>query len=147
MFSLFTGRKINHSVLLQFTFFQTLAECTKEMDATTWNTYHIISDRSRSVCYGVRQQQFQRQTRFAVNQLAATASDQLNVMQNLRVSSDDLWLVINDKPSLLVRENYQAKCLTYMCIITVVMYKAKSYRLFHAFWIHILWTVAVVHHW
>ncbi|XP_022099977.1 protein brambleberry-like isoform X3 [Acanthaster planci] len=74
----------------------TLAECTRDMDATTWNTYHIISDRSRSVCYGVRQQQFQRQTRFAVNQLAATASDQLNIMEHLREGQTELQSVTTD---------------------------------------------------
>ncbi|XP_038062240.1 protein brambleberry-like isoform X2 [Patiria miniata] len=74
----------------------TLAECTRGMDATTWNTYHIISDRSRSVCYGVRQQQFQRQTRYAVNQLAATAADQLNVMENLMDGQDALQSVASD---------------------------------------------------
>ncbi|XP_033642065.1 protein brambleberry-like [Asterias rubens] len=74
----------------------TLAECTRGMDATTWNTYHIISDRSRSVCYGVRQQQFQRQTRFAVNQLAATASNQLNIMENLQEGQDALQNVATD---------------------------------------------------
>ena len=64
---------------------QTVAECTSGMDPNTWNAYHIVSNRARSVCYAVRQQQFQRQTQFAVNQLALSAEGQLHLMEDLRV--------------------------------------------------------------
>ncbi|KAJ8036538.1 Protein brambleberry [Holothuria leucospilota] len=62
----------------------TVAECTKPMDPDTWNAYLIVSNRARSVCYSVRQQQFQRQTQFAVSQLASSAEDQLYLMEHLR---------------------------------------------------------------
>lgn len=53
------------------------------MDANTWNAYHIISNRARSVCYATRQQQFRRQTEFAVNQLSSSMHEQLAAVQDI----------------------------------------------------------------
>lgn len=53
------------------------------MDAHTWNTYHIVSNRARSVCYATRQQQFRRQTEMAVNKLSAATIEQLQAMEDL----------------------------------------------------------------
>nr|XP_054768988.1 protein brambleberry-like isoform X1 [Lytechinus pictus] len=74
----------------------TVAECTKSMDPNTWNAYHIVSNRARSVCYSVRQQQFQRQTRLAVNQLAMSAEGQLHLMQDLKTGQEDLNAMATD---------------------------------------------------
>ncbi|XP_030842745.1 protein brambleberry isoform X2 [Strongylocentrotus purpuratus] len=74
----------------------TVAECTKNMDPNTWNAYHIVSNRARSVCYAVRQQQFQRQTQFAVNQLASSAEGQLHLMQDLKNGQEDLNSMATD---------------------------------------------------
>uniref|UniRef100_A0A6P8I3R8 Protein brambleberry-like n=1 Tax=Actinia tenebrosa TaxID=6105 RepID=A0A6P8I3R8_ACTTE len=46
-----------------------LAQCTSGMDVATWNSYHIISNRARSVCYATRQQQFRLKTEYTVNKL------------------------------------------------------------------------------
>ena len=56
------------------------------MDANTWNSYHIISNRARSICYATRQQQFRLKTEFTVNQLASQAENQMELMNSLQVS-------------------------------------------------------------
>ncbi|EDO45150.1 predicted protein, partial [Nematostella vectensis] len=68
----------------------TLAECTADMDLTTWNSYHIISNRARSICYATRQQQFRLKTEFTVNQLASQAVEQLRLMENLKSDQSKL---------------------------------------------------------
>lgn len=55
------------------------------MDANTWNSYHIISNRARSICYATRQQQFRMKTEFTVNQLAHQAENHMELMDNLQV--------------------------------------------------------------
>ena len=61
------------------------------MDANTWNSYHIISNRARSICYATRQQQFRMKTEFTVNQLANQAENQMNLMNNLQVRQPFIW--------------------------------------------------------
>jgi hypothetical protein len=53
------------------------------MDATTWNAYHIISNRARSVCYSIQQQRFRKQTEVAVNKLSESTLRQLEAVQEL----------------------------------------------------------------
>lgn len=65
--------------------FQTLKECTQSMDTDTWNAYHIISNRARSVCYATRQQLFRRRAELTVNSLISTATSQLETMKDLKV--------------------------------------------------------------
>lgn len=55
------------------------------MDAMTWNSYHIISNRARSICYATRQQQFRLKTEYTVNQLANQAENQMHLMDHLQV--------------------------------------------------------------
>ena len=55
------------------------------MDAVTWNTYQIVSNRARAMCYATQQLQFRRLTEKSVNQLAAATADQLKAMQELKV--------------------------------------------------------------
>ncbi|XP_072031530.1 protein brambleberry-like [Amphiura filiformis] len=74
----------------------TVAECTKPMDPNTWNSYHIISNRARSVCYSVRQQQFQRQTQIAVNHLASSTEEQVHFMQYMQESQAELNNLASD---------------------------------------------------
>ena len=63
------------------------------MDANTWNSYHIISNRARSICYATRQQQFRLKTEFTVNKLANQAENQMHLMNHLQVS---LFETVND---------------------------------------------------
>ncbi|XP_048405195.1 protein brambleberry [Stegostoma tigrinum] len=68
----------------------TLAECTEAMDPDTWNAYHIISNRARSVCYATRQQDFKKRTEMTVNSLVASASSQLEAMKILKDGQKEL---------------------------------------------------------
>lgn len=69
--------------------YQTLAECTADMDPDTWNAYHIVSNRARAVCYSTRQMQFKRRTEHTVNTLVSAAVNQLEAMRLLKVGSDE----------------------------------------------------------
>ncbi|XP_072244748.1 protein brambleberry [Leuresthes tenuis] len=62
----------------------TIKECTEDMDSDTWNAYHIVSNRARSVCYATRQQLFRRRAEHTVNALISTATSQLNTMKDLK---------------------------------------------------------------
>ncbi|KAM3619918.1 uncharacterized protein V6R79_015834 [Siganus canaliculatus] len=62
----------------------TLKQCTADMDSDTWNAYHIISNRARSVCYATRQQLFRRRAERTVNSLISTATSQLDAMKDLK---------------------------------------------------------------
>ncbi|XP_061738917.1 protein brambleberry isoform X2 [Nerophis ophidion] len=61
-----------------------IKECTANMDASTWNAYHIVSNRARSVCYAIRQQLFRRRAEHTVNTLISTAANQLSAMEDLK---------------------------------------------------------------
>ncbi|XP_017284602.1 protein brambleberry [Kryptolebias marmoratus] len=62
----------------------TIKECTADMDPDTWNAYHIVSNRARSVCYATRQQLFRRRAELTVNALISTATSQLGAMKELK---------------------------------------------------------------
>ncbi|KAK5869459.1 hypothetical protein PBY51_024173 [Eleginops maclovinus] len=62
----------------------TIKECTEGMDSDTWNAYHIVSNRARSVCYSTRQQLFRRRAEHTVNALISTATSQLDAMKDLK---------------------------------------------------------------
>ncbi|XP_026201587.1 protein brambleberry [Anabas testudineus] len=62
----------------------TIKECTAGMDSDTWNAYHIVSNRARSVCYATRQQLFRRRAEHTVNTLISTATSQLDAMKDLK---------------------------------------------------------------
>ncbi|KAM9358582.1 protein brambleberry [Symphorus nematophorus] len=61
-----------------------IKECTADMDSDTWNAYHIVSNRARSVCYATRQQLFRRRAEHTVNTLISTATSQLDAMKDLK---------------------------------------------------------------
>lgn len=62
----------------------TIKECTAQMDPDTWNAYHIVSNRARSVCYATRQMLFRRRAEHIVNALVSTATSQLEAMKDLK---------------------------------------------------------------
>uniref|UniRef100_A0A8C5DVR7 Protein brambleberry-like n=1 Tax=Gouania willdenowi TaxID=441366 RepID=A0A8C5DVR7_GOUWI len=62
----------------------TIRDCTSDMDPDTWNSYHIVSNRARSVCYATRQQLFRRRAEHTVNALISTATSQLDAMNDLK---------------------------------------------------------------
>lgn len=55
------------------------------MDPTTWNSYQIVSNRARAMCYAAQQTQFRKMTELTVNQLVAQAGNQLATMKDLQV--------------------------------------------------------------
>lgn len=60
------------------------------MDSDTWNAYHIVSNRARSVCYATRQQLFRRRAEHTVNTLISTATSQLDAMKDLKAGQLEL---------------------------------------------------------
>ncbi|CAJ1061187.1 protein brambleberry [Xyrichtys novacula] len=68
----------------------TIKECTADMDSDTWNAYHIVSNRARSVCYATRQQLFRRRAEHTVNALISTATSQLDAMKDLKEGQKEL---------------------------------------------------------
>ncbi|XP_051231926.1 protein brambleberry isoform X2 [Dicentrarchus labrax] len=68
----------------------TIKECTADMDSDTWNAYHIVSNRARSVCYATRQQLFRRRAEHTVNTLISTATSQLDAMKDLKEGQQEL---------------------------------------------------------
>ncbi|XP_072007129.1 protein brambleberry-like isoform X4 [Engystomops pustulosus] len=90
----------------------TLAECTSPMDPDTWNAYHIVSNRARSVCYATRQLHFRRRTELTVNTLVSTAMNQLEAMKMLRdgqeelkeLTSESLHKVLSSQSALLSQQ-------------------------------------------
>lgn len=64
----------------------TLRDCTRGMDQHTWNSYHLISNRARAVCYSTRQQQFYAKTEMTVNRLIWSSEQQVHAMSQLEES-------------------------------------------------------------
>lgn len=62
------------------------------MDSDTWNAYHIVSNRARSVCYAMRQQLFRRRAEHTVNALISTATSQLDAMKDLKVGRSSVLI-------------------------------------------------------
>ena len=56
------------------------------MDSDTWNSYHIISNRARAICYNIRQTHFRMKTEQTVNQLASSTLNNINLLKQLSVS-------------------------------------------------------------
>ncbi|XP_078696101.1 protein brambleberry-like [Branchiostoma floridae x Branchiostoma belcheri] len=73
-----------------------LADCTAGMDSDTWNAYHIISNRARSVCYATRQQQFRRKTEQTVNKLVMTADQQVQAMESIKNGQAEIQTMAAD---------------------------------------------------
>lgn len=61
-----------------------IRECTSSMDPDTWNSYLLMSNRARAVCYSIRQAQFRGLTELTVNKLMDTAHEQISIMTRLK---------------------------------------------------------------
>lgn len=82
--------EVEHRPVFTCTLDMTLADCTKDMDAVTWNSYQIVGNRARAMCYATQQMQFRRLTEKSVNQLAAATTAQLQYMQELKIGQEHL---------------------------------------------------------
>ncbi|XP_005101161.1 protein brambleberry [Aplysia californica] len=67
-----------------------LADCTKSMDGTTWNSYQIVGNRARAMCYATQQVQFRRLTEQTVNRLLGATSEQVKSLNELKDGQDQL---------------------------------------------------------
>ncbi|XP_023245910.1 protein brambleberry-like isoform X2 [Copidosoma floridanum] len=68
----------------------TIKQCTSNMDADTWNAYHLMSNRARAVCYAARSHQFRALTELTVNKLMQSAHSQIEKLAHLKESQDRL---------------------------------------------------------
>ncbi|KAK9501046.1 hypothetical protein O3M35_002168 [Rhynocoris fuscipes] len=57
-----------------------LRDCTRDMDPETWNSYHVISNRARAVCYAVRQEQFRALAEMTINKLMTVSHEHIGKM-------------------------------------------------------------------
>lgn len=89
----------------------TLKDCTSGMDSIAWNTYHIMSNRARAVCYYVRNVQFRGLTEQTVNKLMHSAQLQIKKLQELSSDQHDLHDVT--KETLHVITNGTVTILSY----------------------------------
>jgi len=62
------------------------------MDANMWNTYHLMSNRARAVCYAARNTQFRALTELTVNKLMRSSHSQIEALTSLKVH---LYIYIN----------------------------------------------------
>ncbi|CAH1775950.1 unnamed protein product, partial [Owenia fusiformis] len=74
----------------------TIGECTKDMDPTMWNSYQIVSNRARAICYQTRQQQFRMNTELTVNKMLHASQSQLNAMNELNDGQEKLGALTSD---------------------------------------------------
>ncbi|CAL1531063.1 unnamed protein product [Lymnaea stagnalis] len=83
----------------------TLAECTQSMDGTTWNSYQIVGNRARAMCYATQQVQFRRLTEVTVNQLVSAASDQIKTLTDIKSGQEQLQSLTSET----VRKLYESQ--------------------------------------
>ncbi|KAK4880353.1 hypothetical protein RN001_008499 [Aquatica leii] len=67
-----------------------IKDCTVNMDPDTWNSYHLMSNRARAVCYSVRQSQFRGLTEYTINRLMTAARNQLFNLDKISKDQENL---------------------------------------------------------
>ncbi|BFZ23059.1 hypothetical protein BsWGS_26097 [Bradybaena similaris] len=82
-----------------------LADCTKSMDPITWNTYQIVGNRARAMCYASQQVQFRKLTEATVNKLASVTSEQIKTLSDLKVGQEQLHSLTSET----VRKLYESQ--------------------------------------
>ncbi|XP_065666977.1 protein brambleberry isoform X5 [Hydra vulgaris] len=73
-----------------------LLDCTKDMDADMWNSYHIISNRARAICHNMRQAEFRMKTEQTVNNMAAATLENVNILQSLASGQKKLQITTEE---------------------------------------------------
>lgn len=88
-----------------------IKDCTINMDADTWTSYHLISNRVRAVCYSIRQVQFRGLAEHTVNRLMDAAQDQLKTLlsisqqqQNLKNLADTTYDKMTEDHKILIQQ-------------------------------------------
>ncbi|GJQ69802.1 hypothetical protein Trydic_g22360 [Trypoxylus dichotomus] len=85
------GRRVYHC-----THEMAIKDCTKSMDPDTWNTYHLMANRVRAVCYTARQSQFIGLTESTINKLIGTTRNQVVTLNKLVNDQKDLQNIAED---------------------------------------------------
>ncbi|XP_060517892.1 protein brambleberry-like [Cylas formicarius] len=67
-----------------------IKECTTNMDSDTWTSYHLMSNRARSVCYMIRQSQFRGLAEHTVNRLMEASKDQLKSLGEITLNQETI---------------------------------------------------------
>lgn len=67
-----------------------LRDCTRDMDADSWNSYHIMTNRARAVCYAARQEQFRALAEITINRLISTTRTHLEQMTAYNANQEKL---------------------------------------------------------
>ncbi|KAH9489374.1 hypothetical protein Btru_056524 [Bulinus truncatus] len=83
----------------------TLADCTKSMDGTSWNSYQIVGNRARAMCYATQQVQFRRLTELTVSHLVSAATDQIKSLNDLKLGQEQLHSITSET----VRKLYESQ--------------------------------------
>lgn len=67
-----------------------IKDCTTTMDADTWTSYHLMTNRVRAVCYSIRQTQFRGLAEHTVNRLMNAAKNQLKTLLSISEHQNNL---------------------------------------------------------
>lgn len=67
-----------------------LKDCTKNMDQIAWNSYLLMTNRARAVCYSVRQSQFRGLTEHTINRLMSAAKNQLGTLSKIAEDQENI---------------------------------------------------------
>lgn len=89
-----------------------LKDCTSEMDSIAWNTYHIMSNRARAVCYYVRNLQFRGLTEQTVNQLMQSAQSQIKKLHEISEDQKNLHDITHVTLDTITKGK---KCCSFIC--------------------------------
>ncbi|XP_071451693.1 protein brambleberry-like isoform X2 [Hetaerina americana] len=61
-----------------------LDDCTRNINGEMWNSYRVMLEKARALCFSVRQQLFKALTEMVVNKLMDSSQDQLRSMRVLQ---------------------------------------------------------------
>lgn len=98
--SLVEGRK-----MYPCTSAMSLKDCTTSMDADTWNTYHLMTNRVKAVCYSIRQIHFRGLTEQTINKLMHTSLTQLKSLGDIATKQENLKNLAVETMETLERKN------------------------------------------
>ncbi|XP_059486701.1 protein brambleberry-like isoform X2 [Neocloeon triangulifer] len=73
-----------------------LRRCTEGMDPETWNTYHLMNNRARSLCVAARTSQFNALTEMTINKLMASTKGHIDSLQALKAEQEKLGITTDE---------------------------------------------------
>ncbi|ENN76300.1 protein brambleberry [Dendroctonus ponderosae] len=67
-----------------------IKQCTSAMDSDTWNSYLLMSNRAKAVCYMIRKSQFTALGEHTVNKLMEASQNQLGVLEKISTNQENI---------------------------------------------------------